>query len=116
MHPLTLRQRAVAAYESGKGTHEEVAVMFSISVATLCRWRTLQRTQGSVDPAPRGGGNPPRVARRDEAIVREIVESNNDFIVEEIAVAFSARTGRPCSRSAMSRALRRLGITRKKSR
>ena len=116
MHPINVRERAVAAYESGKGSYQEIADIFGVGIASLVRWRKRFVEDGTVAPVPRGGGNPARVRQEDEKLVRKIVGAHNDWLVEEIAVAFVEETGRACSASSMSRALRKLGLTRKKSR
>ena len=49
-------------------------------------------------------------------VVREIVKEASDLTTFEVASEFHRRTGRRVSRSAMSRTLQKLGLTRKKSR
>ncbi|WNG44872.1 transposase [Archangium minus] len=55
-----LRERVLAACERGL-TIEEVARQFEVGTATVKRWRQFRRQRGSVEPAPHGGGKPPRV-------------------------------------------------------
>lgn len=116
MHPPELRERALKAYATGKWTFAEVAEMFGVAVASLVRWRSLKKKTGSVKSTARRGGNPARVRPQDEALLRAILLSHNDFTVEEITVAFVTQSGRSSSRSSVGRALRKLGLTRKKSR
>lgn len=116
MYSIDLREAAVLAYDAGELTEPEVAKLFGVGEASLRRWRRRKRDLGSVAPAPRGGGTPLRVLPRDEPIVRAIVAEQADRTIEEIAVLFVQRTMRSCSYATMGRALRRLDLTRKKSR
>jgi len=107
-----LRQRVVAACDARDGTREEIAARFSVSVHWIRKLLRQRRDTGSIDPKPHGGG---RAAAFDEAAaarLREAVEADDDATLEELAGA----AGVDCSVPAVFRALKRLGITRKKSR
>jgi transposase len=112
-YSMDLRQRVVAACDSRGGTGEQIAARFSVSV----RWiggllRRRRRETGSIAPKPRGGG---RAAAFDEAAaarLREAVRADDDATLEELREA----AGVSCSVPAVYRALRRMGIARKKSR
>ncbi len=79
--------------------------------------KRLKRETGALVPLPpRGGGMPARVAPEQYDLVREIVKEAPDLTTFEVAAEFHRRTGRGVSRSAMSRTLHKLGLTRKKSR
>jgi transposase len=115
MYSIDLRESAVTAYEAGDLTERELANLYGVGEATLRRWRRRKRETGSVAPAARGGGPSLRVRPEDEPMVRAIVDEESDRNIEEIAVIFVQRTSRGCSYATMGRALRRLGLTRKKS-
>jgi transposase len=55
-HPVALRERVVAAYEAGKGTYPELAVLFGVGEASVKRWVWLKRKVGDVSPKAAGGG------------------------------------------------------------
>jgi transposase len=59
---------------------------------------------------------PPRVSPEHHELVRTMVKEEPDLTVFELAAEFHRRTGRSASPAAMGRTLRKLGITRKKSR
>jgi transposase len=59
---------------------------------------------------------PPRVAPEQYDLVRTMVKDEPDLTVFELAAEFHRRTGRSVSPAAMGRTLRKLGLTRKKSR
>jgi transposase len=110
-----LRQRAVAAYQRGGRTMEEVAHEYAISTKTLSDWLRLAEEKGSVAPRPRGGGNfSPIQGQVLEALlklVRELPDSTAQEHYEELV----HRTGVATSRSAVVRALLRRGLSYKKS-
>jgi transposase len=115
-YSIELRERAVAAWENGNMTETEIAALFKVGEASLRRWKRLKRKTGSVAPQEHAGGPEFRVGDAHEAIVRQLVDDQSDAFLEDLAREFVQRTGRACSSSSMDRALRRLGLTRKKSR
>ena len=116
-YSVDLRERVVAAFDVGGMTDEDAAELFQIGEATVHRWKRLKRETGSVVPKPpRGGGMPPRVAPEQYDLVRTMVKEEPDLTVFELAAEFHRRTGRSISPAAMGRTLRKLGLTRKKSR
>ena len=111
-YSMDLRQRVVAACDSRGGTRERIAARFSVSVRWIGGLLRRRRETGSIAPKPRGGG---RAAAFDEAAaarLREAVRADDDATLEELREA----AGVSCSVPAVYRALRRMGITRKKSR
>ena len=107
-----LRERVVAACDAGDVTRAQIASRFSVSVTWIRKLIRQQRETGSIEPRPHGGGRAsafdPEAGRR----LREAVRADDDATLRELAEA----AGVACCASAVHRALRRLGITRKKSR
>jgi transposase len=91
-----------------------VADRFVVGSATVKRLMALVRETGSVAPRPHGGGNPARIREEELKIVAELVADAPDATVAELAASYTGRTGVHVGRSVMSRALARLGLTRKK--
>lgn len=112
-YSVDLRSRVVGAVDSGM-TQEEAADVFRIGVATVYRWIRLRRETGGLEPRPIGGGNPRAVDERGEAILRELVNERPDRTLKELAHALAAR-GVSSSPASVGRALRRIGLTRKKN-
>ena len=55
-YPITLRERAVRAYETSTETYADVAARFSIGLNTLLRWVQRTRATGDVSPFDKRGG------------------------------------------------------------
>lgn len=110
-----LRRRIVKAVLDGT-TYEEAAARFEVGRASVSRLMRRNRERGG-DLAPdvaggcRGGLEP-----SEREVVRELVVERPDRTLEELREGFEARTGRRSSTSAMSRALQKLGLSRKKKR
>lgn len=113
-YPLALRERAVRAYEAGEGSYEAVAKQFEVSVSSLLRWVMQRRRTGDVTPRPRGGGWRSPV---DGTVLEQVIAARPDATCEELRRAYNQRVGRGAtvSRSAIVRALHRLGFVLKKN-
>jgi len=109
-----LRERALAAYEAGKGTQQEIADLFSIGIATVRRWVALQRRTGGLAPMPHGGGQTSRV---DESVLHRLVAEDPDATSYELTATYNRNVARNAktSRSSVQRALARAGYVRKKN-
>jgi len=113
-YPSVLRERVVRAYEAGEGSYEAVAAQFEVSLSSLLRWVTQVRRTGDVSPRPRGGGWRSPV---DSAVLEQVLALQPDATCEELRRAYNRRVGRGAtvSRSAIVRALHRLGFVLKKN-
>lgn len=113
---MDLRERAVASWERGDGGYEKVAAVFGIGSATLKRLVRRKRLTGSLEPEPPPKGFPPIISGPRLRSLALLVERNPDATTAELTVLLNARISVVVSRSAVVRALGRLGITRKKRR
>jgi transposase len=111
---LDLRHRIVDAYDAGEGSQATLAARFRVGQATVERLVRRRRETGSVEPRPHGGGRTPRITETDRDDLLAAFENEPDLRQADLADRFAAK-GRPVSQQTVSRALRRLGITRKKS-
>jgi transposase len=111
-YSMDLRQRVVAACDDGFDTRAEIAERFAVSPAWIRRLLQRRRETGSIAPKPHGGGQPPAFDRAGAVRLRRAVAATPDATLKELARA----SGVACSTSAVERGLRRLGITRKKTR
>lgn len=111
-YSMDLRERVVAACDARDGTREQIAARFSVSVSWIRDLLKRRRETGSIASKPHGGGRAPAFDAAAAARLREAVRDDDDATLEELAAA----AGVACAPSAVHRALKRLGITRKKSR
>ena len=106
-----LRQRAIAAYDANEGTQQQVADRFKVSVSWLRKVLRQRRLTGSIDPKPHGGGRTRVIDDEAARRLRQAVAQTPDATLAELAEAAGVRA----SPSMVHRALKDLGVTRKKS-
>lgn len=109
---IDLRQRVIDACDEGTDSRSEIARRFSVSGSWIRRLLQRRRDTGSIAPRPRKGGRSPAYDADDLRRLAEAVAARPDATLVELARA----CGVACGTSATDRALRRQGITRKKSR
>ena len=109
-----LRQRVLAAYEAGEGGQAEVARRYRVGERTLSGWRKAARTEGRRGPTPHRGGRAP--VGGEAATLATLVAERNDATLAEYADQLAERTGVRRSLAAVCRALKALGLARKKRR
>lgn len=105
-----LRQRIHDACQAGQGT-AEVAERFAVSDRTVRRLKRRFREDGTLAPKAGGRGPSPKLAGRMDELAAAVAERPGDTPAEH-----RDRLGLPASRRTVARAMRRLGLTRKKSR
>src|SRR5215210_3713813 len=105
-----LRERVAAAVDHGEGSQRQIARRFRVSLTFVFRLLRRRREAGTLGPKPHGGCPHPALApdelRRLEGLTRE----KPDATLEQLR----QRGGFRCSLTTLWRALRRLGLTRKK--
>lgn len=111
-YSMDLRERVVAACDARDGTREDIAARFSVSISWIRDLLKRRRETGSIAPKPHGGGRRPAFAGESAERLRQAVKADDDATLEELAKV----AGVACVPSAVHGALKRLGITRKKSR
>lgn len=113
-HPVSLRERVVAAYESGKGTYPEIAELFGVGEASVKRWVWLKRKLGNLDPKAAGGG-------RRSTLTLQVIEQGLAARPDATALELTAEINRARPKrlrvhvSSTKRALARHGYVVKKS-
>ena len=107
-----LRERVLAAYEAGEGGQAEVARRFRVGERTLSRWLQAARTEGRREPKVPARGRAP--VGGEAPVLGELVGEQNDATLAEYAERLAARTGVRRSLAAVCRALKALGLARKK--
>jgi transposase len=112
MRPLSndLRERIVAAVDRREGSRRQIAARFAVDVSCITRLLQLRRRTGSIDPRPHGGGRPPALDRDGLERLRRLVAQRPDATLQQLR----QELGVGGSIMIVFRALKRLGITRKK--
>ena len=112
-YSLDLRARVIAACEAGDRTRAEVARQFDVAPATLYDWLHRWRADAVLTPRLQRRG---RISGLDRAVLRELLEEQNDRTLAEYADAYEQRTGRRYSLSRICTALKELKLSRKERR
>ena len=110
-YSMDLRERVIAACDAGGATRAQIADRFAVSVRWIRDLLKRPRETGSIAPKPHGGGRPPAFDAAAAERLRAAVRADNDATLEQLGRA----AGVACGAAAVYRALKRLGITRKKS-
>src|SRR3954467_8875568 len=109
-----LRERALDACEGGEGSQSKVARLYRVGERTLSGWLKLAREEGRRHPKPPRGGTRP--VGGEAAPLAALVAERNDATLAEYADLLAERAGVRRSPSALCRALKALGLVRKKKR
>lgn len=108
-YSLDLRVRILADSDEGMST-EDVAAKYRVSESWARRLKQRRRESGEI--APRKAPAPSNAATKHGDAIRAAVEEKPDRTLEELRAA----AGLSVSLPTLSRALRQLGLTLKKSR
>jgi len=111
-YPVELRSRIVDAIDRGVGSRSQVAALFGVWVNCVGNYLRQRDRTGTLAPRPDGGGRAPALGpdRYDE--VRQLLAAQPDLTLDQLR----DRMGLGCSLAAVSRTLKKLGLTRKKKR
>ncbi len=113
-YSVDLRERVVKAVEEGE-SQVRVAALLSVSVATVKRWVGRRRRNPDDDLSNRKSpGRPPKVLPEHQAALRAQLQSRPTATLTEHVRLWRAEQGVEVSIYSMSRAIRRVGWTRKK--
>ena len=104
----------LTACERGRASRAEGASLFRVGGSTVYRWLRAWRTEGRREARPRAGGPTPRLdaAALDE--LKDVVAGSNDLTLAGHAARLEGRAGVRVSGSTVCRALKKLGLPRKK--
>ena len=107
-----LRERVLAAVDAAEGTQQEIARRFRVSARWIRKMLTLRARTGSVTPKPRSGGRKLLIQGERIDALQAALRNKPDATLQELCEA----TSFDGSLMTVWRALRRLNVTRKKSR
>jgi transposase len=112
---LDLRQKVVAAVERGDSTIEEVAAHFGVGQTFVKKMLRQHRETGDLSPRPHGGGQTARLSDKHLKLLGAEVARNPDQTAAALRDHLEERAGVMVSRPTVTRALSRLGLSRKKN-
>src|SRR5262249_57074827 len=107
-----LRHRVLAAVDAAEGTQEEIARRFRVSSRWIRKILALRASTGSIAPKPRSGGRKLLIQGEMADALKGAIRDAPDATLQELREA----TGFDGCLMTVWRALRRLTITRTKSR
>src|ERR1043166_6847030 len=105
-----LRQRILETVQRREGSLRQIARRFLVSLSFVVRLLQTYRRTAPIHPQPHRGENPAKPGPEDLERLRELVRQQPDATLEELR----QRLGASCSLMTLSRALRQLGLPRKK--
>lgn len=108
-YSMDLRERVIAALDAGI-KRKEVARRFNVSSRTITSWLALRRQTGTLKPRSGKPGPKQKIEDRRQEIV-EALEADANLTLQEIKARFDLL----CCLQTIWNALRRWGITLKKS-
>ncbi len=108
-----LRERVLRAVDLGR-PRAEIVQLFGISLATLKRYIKQRREEGHVRPKAIPG-RPPKKRAQVEMSVLPQLQAHDDATLEQHCAMWEQSQGERVSRWTMSRAIKQLGWTRKKT-
>ena len=114
-YSVDLRERVLAALDRGM-PRSQVVTTFQVSLASLKRWLVARRDTGDFAPQPPIGGSEPTITPDQHLQLRAQVAAFPDATLAEHATRWNAAHATTLSQWTIGRAIRLLGLTRKKSR
>jgi transposase len=111
-YSMDLRKRVWAALQQGTSSLG-VAQQFGLSDSCVRKWRLRMLRRGNLKPGRPGGRHREFDHRYDRALARQVA-ATPDATGQELAALLGKRLGRVFSKPVLCRALKRLGLTRKK--
>ena len=111
-----LRERIVNVYENMKLPLFPVADLFNVSVSSVKRFVKQKRETGSLSPVPSDNGSSPETDEVSIVFLKDILKRQTDLSQNELRERPAEEKGTDVSQPAVSRTLKRAGITLKKKR
>jgi transposase len=109
-----LRGKILQAYRNGDSSLRDIAKRFIVSLSFVWQLWQLYLATGSVDPKPHAGGQSSVMTEERMLILRDLVKEQNDATLKELQERFHEKTGLSVSAGTISKAVKKLGLPRKK--
>ena len=111
-YSIDLRERVLAAIDASEGTQEQIAKRFRVSSRWIRKLLAQRAETGSIGPKPRGAGRKLLIQGEMSESLRATIAENPDATLDEVREAIGFQG---CLMTVW-RTIKRLNITRKKSR
>lgn len=112
-YSIELREKIVTAHLQKNLSIRKVANIFSVTKSLVQKLVKQQKLEGNLQSKPRGKPQFSHLTNA-EVELRELIQSYPDATLMELCELFADKTGNWVGRSAMCRALQKLGLNRKK--
>lgn len=109
-----LREKVLRAVDQGYA-RQEIVKLFGISLATIKRYLKQRRETGSIAPKAIPGRAPKKLGLLQAELVAQL-QAHDDWRLEDHCQLWEQTHGVQVSTATMSRAIKRIGWTRKKRR
>ena len=113
-YSLDLRAKVLRAVDQGY-PRTEIVKLLGVSLATIKRYLKQRQETGEVAPKPIPGRPPKKLAPLQAGLVAQL-QAHDDVRLEDHCRLWEQTQGVQVSTATMSRAIKRLGWTRKKKR
>jgi len=111
-YSVDLRQRVLDALERGM-LRKEAVTTFQVSESSIKRWDKLRRERSTLKSS-RPTGRPATLKHHDDAVLHRLVAATPDATLTEHTDEWNHLHEKAISHWTLGRAIRRLGLTRKK--
>lgn len=115
-YSLEFRRKIIKVYEAESISQRKLAKRFGVALSFVQKLLKQYRETDSIAPKTRTRQTPPKLTAEHLAVLRRLVEVQNDATLEELRVQLAAETDVLVSRSTIDRALKKLELTVKKRR
>jgi putative transposase len=90
-YSIDLRERVVAAVETGKLSRRQAAARFGVGVSTAINWVRRFRETGSVAPGQMGGHKPKAIRGENRAWLVDRIHGEQDFTLRGLVAELAER-------------------------
>ena len=115
-YSIEFRRKIVKAYEDESISQRKLARRFGVALSFVQKLLKQYRETDSIAPKTRTQQTPPKLTEDYLAVLRRLVEEQNDATLEELRVMLAAEADVLVSCSTLDRALKKLDLTLKKRR
>jgi putative transposase len=115
-YSIDFRRKIIKAHEEESISQRQLAKRFGVAKSFIQTLLKQYRETDSVAPKQRTQQTPPKLTEAHLAVLRQLVEEQNDATLEELRTQLAAKTDVVVSRSTIDRALKKLDLTVKKRR